>query len=188
MKKILMTTLLAVLVACTAVAQEESIPFKKNEIGFSTFHLGYDLSIYQGEQFAFNNYSRSSLYYRYFLKDNLALRFDGSFGLTGSSNQTNIMFNGGIGLEKYRKITDKLYWYTGAQLYGAYRQPTEFLDNRSYGIGLDLLGGLRYQITKNISVSTEWVLPMRYHWSPELNSGAFNTGIYNNAIKLGITF
>jgi opacity protein-like surface antigen len=188
MKKTLIALMLVVAAHMTLIAQNESVVFKKNEIGFSTMHLGYNLNIFQGDQFNLNGYSKTSLYYRHFIKDDLALRLDGTLGLIGGNGQTNFTWSSGIGFEKYYKITDKLYWYTGAKLYSTYRPMTEFIDHSNYGLGVDLLGGLRYQLTTNVSVGTEWVIPMRYHWSPELNTGAFNTGIYNNAIKIGITF
>jgi len=77
--------------------------------------------------------------------------------------------------------------YGGAQLFLS-GQNLSNEQYKFYNVGIDLVGGVRYNINEKWSLSSEVVAPARYSWAVNGDARGFQTGIIWEPVKLNFNF
>ena len=192
MKKLLVITTLLLFAFTLTFAQSDESPFKKNEISIAPYsaNLTYFNLLSLDGYWARNRptYNLLESNYRRYLNENTALRFGGNIMLGGSSGNLSLY---GLevrgGFEKYLTLSPKFQLYGGAQVnLSTYSYNNN--ETRGYGVGVDLIGGIRYNINDRWSLSSEVIAPFKYNWSSSNLGNSFETGVIWQPVKLNFSF
>ncbi len=181
MKKIIFASFF-MLSTLISFSQENTDLQLRNELGISLLTPGVQSINGDKPNWTFSTEASMSLFYRHFLNEKSAIRVD-----IRQLTLTKDVFNLGVsvGYERYLALTSKLSLYGGAQAYGSYYKSSEY---QTYGVGLEAIGGLRYQVNKRISIGTEIVGSSQYHWDPTLNRSSWDNNLHWNVFKIGVNF
>ena len=187
MKKLIIATVMLFAFTMTFAQNDENTSFKKNEISLAPYTANftyYNATINNDWLRTYPNYDLFRTNYRRYLDENTALRF----GLGANySNFLGLDLNVRAGLEKYLSLSPKFQLYGGGQLnLSAYNIGNDVY--QFYGAGVDLIGGIRYNINDKWSISSEVIAPLKYNWSANGPGSNWEIGAKWQPLKLNFSF